>query len=136
MSPERVGPPDKLEQRYRRPFAEHARSNGRGAHDRQGERGLLLAAIRLAPRERSLFLALARIECGSRSDREIFALENPLRLASRWTRGEDRLVAARDELGKPESGRERRARWRCEERERCALCVRDEESGADEEEAA
>jgi hypothetical protein len=116
-------------------FAQSA-LHARSAHDRQGERGFLLAAIRLAPRELSLFLALARLEWGSSSDLEIFALENALRLAGRWTRGEERLVEARDEIGEPETSRERRARWRCEEREWKALRVPNEESGADEKEAA
>ena len=65
------------------------------------ERRRLLEALHEAQEERSLYLAVARLERGQGSDLEVFALENAL-LGSDWREGHLRLARAyreREELG-------------------------------------
>jgi hypothetical protein len=57
------------------------------------ERRLLLEALREAPEERSIFLSLCRLERGSASDLEVFALEEALE-GSDWPDGHLRLAQA------------------------------------------
>lgn len=71
----------------------------RARGDEDGERLWLLEAIRRAPDELSLFLALGRLEWGTGSPLEVFAIRRALDLAYYWPAGEARLDAAAVEAG-------------------------------------
>ncbi|HZV01337.1 MAG TPA: hypothetical protein VFF73_31785 [Planctomycetota bacterium] len=80
-------------------------ASARLGRDLEAEKKHLLAAIRMAPEEATLFVALARNQRGSSSDLEIFALRNALELVPDWIEGEVELARAHRGAGDLKSAR-------------------------------